>query len=243
MVRSDLVAGQAADGAAETLRPLAFLADRLALARGKLRQKLVITGIAVIEPVKLLAGAGQKADLFAQTRLGLGAEGDMGARKARLPRHLRHGLQQGRLHGRGLRDQPWPGHRGKGHRALQLGVIAPAGALIGLRPGVVKDVFALAVGLEIGGGDARHLPVQPRDQMAGMPARPLPDRARCLERRQKAVAGERVRARPGAIPFGGVEAGNLRQDGDGQFAHARQDRCPAALCQRPPVTSTFAPVT
>src|SRR5690606_8947069 len=54
----DLVAGQAADAAAEGLRPLAFLADRLALARGELGQEVVETAITLVQPVELLAGAG-----------------------------------------------------------------------------------------------------------------------------------------------------------------------------------------
>jgi hypothetical protein len=239
----DLIARQAADGAAETLRALAFLADRLALARRQLRQKIVKAAIALVLPVELFAGPGQKAHLFAQPGFGLGAKGDMRARKAVLLCDLRHRLQQRALHRRGLCDQPWPGHRRERHPALQFRIIAAADAGISLGPGVIKDIFALAVGFQVTGRDPRDPAIQPRHKMAGMPAGILSDRSRRLERGQKAVGGEWRRIGPAAIPFGGVDIGNRRQDRDREFAHGLQDRHPTALCQRPPVTSRCVPVT
>ena len=50
-------------------RAVAFLANGLALAGGKLRQKIIERGVSFIDPVKLLAAADQKPFSFHQLTL------------------------------------------------------------------------------------------------------------------------------------------------------------------------------
>src|SRR3546814_2542723 len=75
--------------------------------------------------------------------------------------HRFGGTDQQRRLVRAMRQQPRPRHRGKGRRDLELWVIGAAGALPRLGPGMVKDIFALAVRLEIGGrrGDQHAVPI------------------------------------------------------------------------------------
>src|SRR5690606_22566175 len=86
----DLIPGQAADSAAKGLSTLTLFADRLALARRKLAQKIVITVIPLIQPVELFAGARQEIDRLTQPGLGFGTERDMRPRQPRLLRKLHH---------------------------------------------------------------------------------------------------------------------------------------------------------
>ena len=51
-----------------------------------------------------------------------------------------------------------PGHRRERHGDLQLGIIVAAGPLVGVGPGMVEDVFALAVGLQVAGRAAATAP-------------------------------------------------------------------------------------
>ena len=61
-------------------------------------------------------------------------------------------------------EQPPPGHRRERHRDLQLGIILPAGALQGVGPAVVEDIFALAVASSD----------RPARRRASAPSRPRP---------------------------------------------------------------------
>ena len=75
-------------------------------------------------------------------------------------------------------QQPAPGRRGKRHRDLELGVIAPARALPRISPCLVKHIFALAVALEIGGQDAKRRGMRILyDDGRGLPAGARPDTA------------------------------------------------------------------
>ena len=69
------------------------------------------------------------------------------------------------------------GGGGEGHGRLQLGVVAAAGPLPGMRPVVVEDVLALAVGLGVERHHRDRPAGAPRHQVPGDPARPPPDRA------------------------------------------------------------------
>ena len=184
-------AGQGADRAAEPLRLGAFAADRLALARRKRSKEPVKGAIAVVDPVELLGDAVQETFGRAKGRLVLGAEGDMGRGKAVLLGDLAQGAQQeGPVLGR--RQQPRAGGGGKGHRRLQLGVIASTRARPGLGKGVVEDVFALAVPLGVKRHGADQSAVVAQRQVPRLPPRAGADRAAVLERLEKAVGGERV---------------------------------------------------
>ena len=96
-------------------------------------------------------------------------------------------------------EQAAAGHRRERRGDLQLGIVLAAGALIGVGPGVVEDVFALAVRLEVGrrGGDEPAAGVLD-DHMGRRPARAPADRARLLQRAQERVGDERVEALAGA---------------------------------------------
>ncbi len=63
VLRLDGLSGKRADGQAVALRGFAFLADHLALAAGKLAQKIAVTGVAAVFPVELLGDAVHQAHL------------------------------------------------------------------------------------------------------------------------------------------------------------------------------------
>jgi hypothetical protein len=91
---ADIVAGIGPDLAAEGLRALPLLADVLALARTERAEEGVEIGVAVVEPVELLAGAAHQAHRRAVARLALGAEGDMQRRDRVVGRKLHRPLHQ-----------------------------------------------------------------------------------------------------------------------------------------------------
>ena len=160
MLGPQIVARQRHDVPAKGLRLRTFLADRLALARGQAGQEVLEAGIAAIFPVKLLRYAVQKAHFGPRLGLCLGAEGDVQGRQAVALGQLDRPPDQG-----GAPD-PVPARTGQqaparcrceGHGHLELGVIAPAGLLIGMGPVVIEDVLALAVALGIERCDGNHL--------------------------------------------------------------------------------------
>ena len=173
VLRLDLISGQRPDGTAKALRNAAFLAQGLALARRQLCQEIVIAGIARIFPVKLLRCPPQKAQGRAPVCLGFGAEGDMQRRQAvgfgKLDRPPDQGRRAFSLKPRKRQEAP-AGGRGEGDGKLQLGIVPPARALPGIGPGVIEDVFALAVRLGIKRCRRDDAPVLPHDKRAGLPA-------------------------------------------------------------------------
>ena len=85
------------------------------------------------------------------------------------------------------------GDRRERHRDLELRVITPAGAVIGIGPGMVEDIFAHGMGLEIAGRGAEELFRVVLDQhMHGRPAGLCTDAAGILERREEGVRDEGV---------------------------------------------------
>ena len=123
----DVGAGQKVDldVVAQRLAPLAL--DCLALARGERGEESVEIGIALVEEMKLLAGALGEASLRQRRRVGGIGEGDMDRGGfGRLAQAAQRRDQ--RVAGAGWRvardQQPPPGDRREGHRDLQLGVIA-----------------------------------------------------------------------------------------------------------------------
>ena len=76
---------------------------------------------------------------------------------------------------------------------LQLGVIASAGPLIGVRPGVVENIFALAVGFHIAWGNAGQTAVDlVEQQMMAKPPGVAHGGKRGLEGVKKSVVDQRV---------------------------------------------------
>ena len=227
MIGPDRVAGQHADGAAELRGGLPFLADRLALARGEVGKEGVEVGVGAVFPVILMGGAAQKAHFLTRFGLFCRAEGDMGRGKAVFRPDPHHGLRQ-RGAARVLPSRPGqetpPGRGREGDGGLQFGVIAPARALVSVAPGVVKDVFALAVGLGVKRHDRDHVLPRPRDKVMGLPAALPTDGARGFQRPQKAVRGEGIDRAPtvglragATVPRGGGDAVQPVQHGDGNL--------------------------
>ncbi len=191
----DGVAGQCHDIAAKGLRGSAFVADHLALARRQIRQKAVETAEAAILPMELLAGAGQQAHFGPDPQFCLGAECNVERRDAVVGGDLHRALRQGG-HALGLEprfcQEPPPGGRGEGDGDLEFRVIAAPGAFKGMRPVVVKDVFALTVRFHVKRRCGNDLAVLSRGQVAGGPAGPCADRAGVFQGFQKAKGRERV---------------------------------------------------
>ena len=119
-------------------------------------------------------------------------------------------------------EQPPARHRREGNGDLQLGVIAPARALIGLGPTVVEDIFALAMGLQVG----RRRRDEPaagifHEHMRGRPAGTPAHRTRLLQRKEKRMRDEgieslavgRVLAEGGRIGAGVPRVGGDLGDG------------------------------
>ncbi|MNJ31204.1 hypothetical protein D3C77_258310 [compost metagenome] len=109
-------------------------------------------------------------------------------------------LQQGLARGARIRaggvEEARPRDGREGHGAQQLGIIAPARTLIGVGPGVVEDVFALAVPLQIERHDADHGAVFiVQGQMARRPALKRDGAAGRLASVEEVVGDEGIAAR------------------------------------------------
>ena len=109
-------------------------------------------------------------------------------------------------------EQARAGHGRERDGDLELWIILPAGALPRVGPAVVEHIFALAVGLEIGGrrrNQMRRLVLDENRRRS--PAGAGADAARILERREKGVADEWIAARE-PVPGKGVQPGHARGD-------------------------------
>jgi hypothetical protein len=140
-------AGQPVDADSVCARLAAFAADELALARGEGVEEILERGIAGILPMELLVGALQKT--LRGQRPAILALQEGGVHPGGLPL-LAQGdqpLRQRRAHRLGIcvgmHQKPRAGRRRERNRDLQLRVIVAARALIGVRPGMVEDIFAL----------------------------------------------------------------------------------------------------
>ena len=204
------VAGQRPDFHAVRVRLAAFLADRLALARGQPGEEIVEGFIAPVVPVKLLSHAPQEPRLAEGLPLVLGAEGNV---KGRNPVVLGQLHQPGRQHQPGLlllRTRPnheaRPGDRCERHRDLQLRVVLPAGTLERIRPAPVEHVLAVGMALQI----ARHRPDQPAlvvldRKVLRQPARTARNRAALFEDSQEAMRHKGVVRSRAGIPLGRLD--------------------------------------
>ena len=61
-------------------------------------------------------------------------------------------------------EQPWAGRRGKRRGDLELGVIGTARPVPGIGPGVIEDIFALAVAFQISWKCGDNLPAVIRNR-------------------------------------------------------------------------------
>ena len=105
-------------------------------------------------------------------------------------------------------EQPPASHGREWNGRLQLRIIAASGALIGIRPAMVEDIFAPAVRLQI----ERHRAEEPAmvvfdDEMLRHPSGACADAAAFLQRveksvRQKWIVSRRIRVRA-CVPGGG----------------------------------------
>lgn len=121
----------------------AFFLERLALARGERREEVIIGAIAVILPDILPVDTVQQAEATAGFKIA-------GARKVHRPdgevvllRDLHGGAGEGFAHRLIGRQQTAAGDRRERNCGQEFRVIAPAGAFIGVRPGMVEHVFAV----------------------------------------------------------------------------------------------------
>ena len=127
-------------------------------------------------------------------------------------------------------QQPRTGNGRERHRDLELRIVAPAGALVGVGPAVVEDVLALGVGLRVAGRSGDDLAGACLDRRictGCQPERP-PTQPEILERRQEGVRDEGVVGLGRLRPVAGRGAGRARAPGG--FAMA--SHCAAATALR-----------
>src|SRR5690606_22365609 len=115
------------------------------------------------------------------------------------------------------------------HRRLQLRIVTAAGALEGVGPAMVEDVFALAVRLGIAGYGADQVTLRIlQPEVMALPAGLARSAAGLLQYVQKIKGNERV---VGCFATFAGDAGELAPFGLGESAYARCDayRKPAAF--------------
>ncbi len=235
------LAGQVDDLQPAGQRVAALAADRLALARGERVEEVVEVAIALVDEVELPVGARQIAVFGKLLLLGFSGEGDVQRGGAELggQRGAGGGEQRAVLAGVAARpDQQAPaGHRREGHRRLELGIVAPAGAFIGVGPAVVEDVFAHGMAFQVAGHDRGRPAVGAVEhQVLAEPAGLAGGRAGFLQRPQEIVRQKRVVGLAGRVGAGvpvvtgdvaerGQDAeGGLRRNGCGHGAGALRKR-------------------
>ena len=146
----------------------------------------------------------------------------------------------------GGEEHPAAGDRREGDSDLDFGIVAPAGALVGVGPGMVEHIFALAVALEIGRrrGDEAARGVFD-DDMGGDPAGAPTHRARLLEREKEGVGDERIEPLPvrrlaaeirrisAGVPRGGGDVGDALDGANSQgLAHDAAHHSAALECAK-----------
>src|SRR5260221_7422187 len=235
-------AGQRVDLDAAGDGRLALLADGLALARAERGKEIVEAGVAVIFPVELLAGALQETGGAEALPLAAQREGDVQRGYFVAARQLDHRRDQrvGRLRiGTRTDQQTRTRHRSEWHRALQLGIISAAGALIGGGPGMIEDVLAVGMALEIKRRGADQPPARILErEMLRQPTVLRGRRAAFLERLEEIMREERIAGAGAGIPFGSRQLGDAIDDADGEGAAAVRhcdlvERCGAAIPPTP----------
>ena len=135
----------------------------------------------------LLPQAQQPAVLAEALPLGFCAESSVHGTDAIVVGNLGQHIDQSIAHAVGERagagEQARSRHWREGNRGLELGVVAAAGALEGLRPTVIEDIFALRVALDVEGyGPQQSVFRVLRQQILRLPAGAPADRLRVLQR-------------------------------------------------------------
>jgi hypothetical protein len=219
-------------------RIAAFALDRLALARGERAQKRVEIRIAVAGEMELLASADQETGFGEAAGILRGREGGVDGRGLRLLAQFAQRPDQRvarAFRSVGGDEKPASGHRRERDGHLKLGIIVAPGPLVGVGPGMVEHIFALAVALEVAGRGGDHAPARILDRkMRRRPAGAAADRARGFERVQEGMGEERVEplalglfkraaGRIGAgVPSGSVNGCDGRDDARGEVGrHGR----------------------
>ena len=124
---------------------LALAPDHLALARGEIVQERVEIRVAPVEEMELLIGPLEKTGGAKRIPVGLCRKRDMDRGR---PGFVPQGAQAGdqrlprRLAMPRRNQQPPAGDGRERHGDLKLRVIVEAGALIGVGPAMVEDIFA-----------------------------------------------------------------------------------------------------
>jgi hypothetical protein len=175
------------------------------------------------------SGTGCRCDAASRPRrdrrLGLGEERDVDRRGGELAAQFGGACGELAAAGAARRarraEQARAGGRGERHGDLQLRVIPPAGALIGIGPAPVEHELAAAVGLQIARrGRQQAAGAILEQQVLGQPAGARAHRARALERLEKGVRDERVvrlARRIGArVPGARIDVAHRRGNPDAQ---------------------------
>lgn len=130
-----------------------------------------------------------------------------------------------------IAEQALARDRSERYGAQQLGVVADAGALAGVRPGPVEHVLTVGMALAI----QRQCGPQPtlriaQQAMGRLPATAPSDTAAVLERTEKRVTQKGLRIGQQGVPFGGIEFGEAVQGLDrhgSQSGLSRRRKSPA----------------
>ena len=146
--------------------------------------------------MELLVGALEEAVLGEQLPLRLAGESDV-HRGSLADTAQRHQPARQRFHDvlavNAVADQqPRSRRRRERNRNLQLRIVPPAGALIGIGPAAVEDIFALRVRFQIAGHDAGDAAADLGHEVSRPPAGARSRRTRFLNRRQKRMGDEGV---------------------------------------------------
>ncbi len=154
--------------------------------------------VAFVDEVELLPGALEEAALAHRGTFGPGGEGDVDARGLDLgapslePGDQRLGCQ---WVGVGGHQQAAAGDGGERHADLELGVVVEPGAVVGVGPGVIEDVFAHRMGLDVAGRHRLEPARLALDHDVGRhPPGAAAHRLRAFQREEEGVGDERVEA-------------------------------------------------
>ncbi len=190
-------AGQPVDGDAVRQRVLALAADGLALARGERGQEGVEACRSRRSPSGTAGGCAGGSRATPSIRHSASVRKvtcteDAFERLQMSASESASALRTASACSPGPHQKAAPVRRRERHRHLQLRIVVAAGALIGLGPAVVEDVFALRMRFGVAGDGADDRAAVFGDEVHGLPAGAVADRAGQFQRRQKIMRNEWV---------------------------------------------------